>query len=152
MSLACTIRCRVDWDLFDGIREFCGVLCGLTDPSPGTGDRVRVAVQEAMETIAAYVDTQRQICVRIDHSAHDITISVTGTESDAGSLERLSRDVEIVSSRPPVEAFVESLSRADDDPDRVRILGLARMRYEAAFELAVDNDSGALRLNARTTP
>jgi hypothetical protein len=55
---------------------------------------VRVAVQEAMETIAAYVDTQRQVCVHIAHGARDVTSSVKDTESDAGSLEWLSRDVD----------------------------------------------------------
>jgi hypothetical protein len=135
--------------MFDAVREFGAFLCERSKDSPETVERVRVVVQETLEAVASYAAVRESMRLTIVKKDEHIEVSVTSYDCDTLGRERLKRHVAQVSSLPPAEAFVGSLVGGDAESEEIGKLGLARMRYEAAFELAVEDEEGALRLSAR---
>ncbi len=149
MAVQCTLRLAPDWQMFDAVREFGVLLCRIAEVPRETSERVRVVLQEALEVVVAYGTETSILSLTLTQTAEQIEVSVTSDEQDPRAGDRLRRDVASVSSRPPAEAFLDSLAKSVQQRESLPLLALARMRYEAEFELTAGDGTDALRLSAR---
>jgi hypothetical protein len=88
--------------------------------------------------------------VRADRDSFEIAIT---SRPDARHLQNLKAELEYLTQLEPEAAYVAAFVRAAKEPEASARLGLARLRYEARFELHLDEASdGRVRIVAIGTP
>jgi hypothetical protein len=88
--------------------------------------------------------------VHTDRDSFEIAIT---SRPDPRHLQNLKAELEYLTQLDPEAAYVAAFMRAASQPEASARLGLARMRYEARFELHLDEESdGRVRIIAVGKP
>jgi hypothetical protein len=142
------IRLRPLWAYLDGIREFAKFFCTTTFDE-AVAERAQLVIHEMLENAVKYSERDAndvELSIRSDGKLLDI--SVTNRPS-TDALGVLREEFANLSSRDAETAYFEAVTRASALPNGVSRLGLARMRFEGRFELAMDEDTdGRIRVTA----
>jgi hypothetical protein len=148
------MRFRPAWAYIDGVREFCRFFCQTTYPQHDLGERARVVLQETLENAVKYSTpgqlSELELEVHANRDSFEIAIT---SRPDPRHLQNLKAELEYLTQLDPEAAYVAAFLRAASQPEASARLGLARMRYEARFELHLDEESdGRVRIIAIGKP
>jgi hypothetical protein len=150
MPVRVRVRFPSDWEFVDRVREFGGSFCEKAFAA-GIADRVRVVIQEALESAMRHpsASLRREVELTIASEGKYLEIEITCLPG-SDHIARLKRDVATVYSLPPRQAFIDALGHPGADPGNLERVGLARMRYEGAMDLvAEERQDGSLRFTAK---
>jgi hypothetical protein len=148
------LRFRPAWAYIDGVREFCRFFCETTYRQQDLAERARLVLQETLENAVKYSTpgnlSELELEVHADLERFEIAIT---SRPDPRHLQNLKLELEHLSALEPEAAYVAAFMRAANEPEASARLGLARMRYEARFELHLDEESdGRVRITATGKP
>ncbi len=146
-----SMRFRPAWTYIDGIREFGEFFCRTTFEDPEIADRACIIIQETLENAVKYSsgDSSNELELVIKATSSLIEFSVISTPNRE-HLDALQLELRQLNDMDPEAAFMAALQRAEREPNASARLGLARMRYEAAVELLLeDTQDGRIRFTAR---
>jgi hypothetical protein len=136
------MRFRPAWAYIDGVREFCRFFCETTYPDKDLAERARVVLQETLENAVKYSTpgqlSELELEVHADRDAFKIVIT---SRPDPRHLQNLKAELEHLTKLDPEAAYIAAFMRAASEPEASARLGLARMRYEARFELNLDEEA-----------
>ena len=142
------IRLRPLWAYLDGIREFARFFCTTTFDEV-VAERAQLVIHEMLENAVKYSERDAndvELAIRSDGRLLDI--SVTNRPSTE-ALAVLRAEFASLSSRDAETAYFDAVTRASAVPNGASRLGLARMRFEGRFELALDEETdGRIRVTA----
>lgn len=136
------LRFRPAWAYIDGVREFCRFFCEATYRQADLAERARVVLQETLENAVKYSTpgqlSELELEVRADKDSFRISIT---SRPDPEHLKTLKEELNHLTRLDPEAAYVAAFYRAANEPDAPARLGLARMRFEARFELHLDEQA-----------
>jgi hypothetical protein len=136
------LRFRPAWAYIDGVREFCRFFCETTYQQADIAERARLVLQETLENAIKYSTpgqlSELQLEVHADRESFRIAIT---SRPDPRHLQTLKNELSHLTMLDPEAAYVSAFVRAANEPDAPARLGLARMRYEARFELHLDEQA-----------
>jgi hypothetical protein len=148
------LRFRPAWAYIDGVREFCRFFCETTYRQHDLAERARVVLQETLENAVKY-STPGQLSeleLEVHADRDNFRIAIT-SRPDPRHLQTLKNELSHLTLLDPEAAYVSAFVRAANEPDSPARLGLARMRYEARFELHLDEQAdGRVRITATGKP
>jgi hypothetical protein len=148
------LRFRPAWAYIDGVREFCRFFCETTYRQKDLAERARVVLQETLENAVKY-STPGQLSeleLEVQADLENFRIAIT-SRPDPRHLRTLKDELSHLTMLDPEAAYVSAFIRAANEPSAPARLGLARMRYEARFELHLDEHSdGRVRITATGKP
>lgn len=148
---AVLVRFQPAWIYIEGIREFGRFFCSATFNEPAIADRAQVMIQETLENAVKYSDraTLRDLELVMSMSGQELQVSVCSSPSP-GHLATLRKELELLNSQEPEQAYLTAFERAAKDPEASARLGLARLRCECRAELSVlEEEDGRIRVTAR---
>lgn len=148
------LRFRPAWAYIDGVREFCRFFCETTYRQQDLAERARVVLQETLENAVKYSTPGElsELDVEIHADSEQFRISIT-SRPDPRHLQTLKNELSHLRMLDPEAAYLAAFVRAQQEPDSPARLGLARMRYEARFELHLNEQAdGRVRITATGTP
>jgi hypothetical protein len=136
------LRFRPAWTYIEGVREFCRFFCAATYKQEDLAERVRVVLQETLENAVKYStpDQQSELVLEVQAEPDSFRIAVT-SRPDPRHLQTLKNELSHLRMLDPEAAYLQAFVRAANEPQASSRLGLARMRYEARFELHLDEQS-----------
>jgi hypothetical protein len=148
------MRFRPAWAYLDGVREFCRFFCEATYPQKDLAERVRVVLQETLENAIKYSTPGQQSELELEVHADPERFLITVTSRpDPRHLQTLKNELSHLAMLDPEAAYLAAFVRAANEPDAPARLGLARMRYEARFELHLaEQIDGRVRITASGKP
>jgi hypothetical protein len=148
------MRFRPAWAYLDGVREFCRFFCVATYRQEELAERVRVVLQETLENAIKYSTPgqQSELELEVHADPQHFCIAVT-SRPDPRHLQTLKNELSHLTLLDPEAAYIGAFVRAANEPEAPARLGLARMRYEARFELHLDEQiDGRVRITATGKP
>jgi hypothetical protein len=148
------LRFRPAWAYIEGVREFCRFFCETTYSQKDLAERARLVLQETLENAVKYSTrshlSEVELEVRADQETFQIAIT---SRPDPQHLQKLKLELAHLTELDPEAAYVAAFVRAANEPEASARLGLARMRYEARFELGLDEEAdGRVRITAVGKP
>ncbi len=130
------LRFRPAWAYIDGVREFCRFFCETTYRQQDLAERARLVLQETLENAVKYSTpgqlSELELEVHADRESFRIAIT---SRPDPRHLQTLKNELSHLRLLDPEAAYIAAFVRAANEPEAPARLGLARMRYEARFEL-----------------
>lgn len=148
------MRFRPAWAYIEGVREFCRFFCAATYKQEDLAERVRVVLQETLENAVKYSSPgqESELELEVQAEADSFRIAVT-SRPEARHLQTLKNELSHLRLLDPEAAYLAAFVRAANEPEAPARLGLARMRYEARFELHLDEQlDGRVRITATGKP
>jgi hypothetical protein len=117
-------------------------------------ERARVVLQETLENAVKYSTpgqlSELELEVHADRESFRIGIT---SRPDPRHLQTLKNELQHLTLLDPEAAYVAAFVRAANEPDSPARLGLARMRYEARFELHLsEHGDGRVSITAVGKP
>jgi hypothetical protein len=136
------LRFRPAWAYIDGVREFCRFFCEATYRQQDLAERARVVLQETLENAVKYSTPGQLSELELEvHADKDhFRISIT-SRPDPAHLQTLKDELSHLARLDPEAAYVAAFFRAANEPAAPARLGLARMRFEARFELHLNEQA-----------
>ena len=133
------LRMRPPWVFVDEIRRFAESFCACACPGESREAQVALAVHELMQNaIPASGGQDVDLTLQVDPVADRIEIAVSNPCSDEQYLELQQRIQRMNEEPDALRSYLKAMSEA---PSKVRGgLGLARIRFEAQLELAVNRE------------
>lgn len=148
------LRFRPAWAYIDGVREFCRFFCEATYQQQDIAERARLVLQETLENAVKYSTpgdlSELELEIHADRESFKLSIT---SRPDPRHLQTLKNELSHLRLLDPEAAYISAFVRAANEPDAPARLGLARMRYEARFELHLDEQAdGRVRITAVGKP
>jgi hypothetical protein len=145
------MRFRPAWSYIEGIREFGRFFCETTFGTSELAERARVVIQETLENAVKYStntpDSELELLIESD--GKDIQFSVTSMP-DLAHAKSLREELIGIHALDPEQAYLAAFERASQEPGASARLGLARVRYEGAVELSLqEQKDGRIRVTAK---
>ena len=136
------LRFRPAWAYIDGVREFCRFFCQATYRQEDLAERARVVLQETLENAVKYSTPGQlsELTLEVHADRECFRISIT-SRPDPRHLKTLKEELSHLTRLDPEAAYIAAFYRAANEPDAPARLGLARMRFEARFELHLDEQA-----------
>jgi hypothetical protein len=148
------LRFRPAWAYIDGVREFCRFFCETTYRQADLAERVRVVLQETLENAVKYSSPGQlsELEVEVHADRERFSIGIT-SRPDPRHLQTLKNELSHLTLLDPEAAYIAAFVRAANEPEAPARLGLARMRFEARFELHLaEQADGRVRITATGKP
>ena len=130
------LRMQPSWREIDEIRHFVESFCASTCPETERQEQLALAAHELVQNaIANAVTPDVELRLEVDRATERVTVSVSN-QARADQIEVLrDRLDKTLAHADPLEGYVAAMR---DDPESRGGIGLARIRFEAALELALD--------------
>jgi anti-sigma regulatory factor (Ser/Thr protein kinase) len=130
------LRMQPSWVVVDDIRHFVETFCASACPEASREEQLALATHELVQNAIANAATPDiELKLEVDRASDRISVSVSN-HARADQIEVLrSRLDKTQSYANPLEGYVAAM-RAD--PESRGGIGLARIRFEAALDLALD--------------
>jgi anti-sigma regulatory factor (Ser/Thr protein kinase) len=130
------LRMQPTWVVVDDIRHFVETFCASACPEAEREEQVALATHELVQNAIANAATPDiEVRLEVDRAADRVCVSVSN-DARADQIEVLrSRLDKTQSYESPLEGYVAAMR---EDPESRGGIGLARIRFEAALDLALD--------------
>ena len=148
------LRFRPAWAYIDGIREFCRFFCETTYQEQDLAERARLVLQETLENAIKYSlpGELSQLELEVIADREKFRIAIT-SRPEPRHLQTLKNELAHLTLLDPEAAYIAAFVRAANEPEAPARLGLARMRFEARFELALtEHADGRVCITATGKP
>jgi anti-sigma regulatory factor (Ser/Thr protein kinase) len=140
------LRMQPSWREIDEIRHFVESFCASTCPETERQEQLALAAHELVQNaIANAVTPDVELRLEVDRATERVTVSVSN-QARADQIEVLrDRLDKTLAHADPLEGYVAAMR---DDPESRGGIGLARIRFEAALELALDVEGERVTVRA----
>jgi two-component sensor histidine kinase len=130
------LRMEPTWTVVDEIRRFVESFCASACPDAEREEQLGLAAHELVQNAIANAATPDvELRLEVDRDAERVSVAVSN-RARADQIAVLRDRLEAtIAHENPLEGYVAAM-RAD--PDSRGGIGLARIRFEAALELALD--------------
>ena len=130
------LRMQPSWVVVDDIRQFVESFCANACPEAEREEQLALATHELVQNAIANAATPDiELKLEVDRASERVSVSVSN-HARADQIEVLrSRLDKAQSYANPLEGYVAAMR---EDPDSRGGIGLARIRFEAALDLALD--------------
>jgi hypothetical protein len=129
------LRMQPSWVVVDDIRHFVETFCASACPDAAREEQLALAAHELVQNAIANAATPDvELRLEVDHSSEWVTVSVSNS-ARADQIEILrSRLHRTLAHQNPLDGYVAAMR---EDPESRGGIGLARIRFEAALDLAL---------------
>jgi anti-sigma regulatory factor (Ser/Thr protein kinase) len=140
------LRMQPSWREIDEIRHFVESFCASACPEIERQEQLALAAHELVQNaISNAVTPDVELRLEVDRATERVTVSVSN-QARADQIEVLrDRLDKTLAHADPLEGYVAAMR---DDPESRGGIGLARIRYEAALDLALDVDGERVTVRA----
>ena len=140
------LRMQPSWREIDEIRHFVESFCASTCPETERQEQLALAAHELVQNaISNAVTPDVELRLEVDRATERVTVSVSN-QARADQIEVLrDRLDKTLAHADPLEGYVAAMR---DDPESRGGIGLARIRFEAALELALDVEGERVTVRA----
>ncbi len=140
------LRMQPSWVVVDDIRRFVARFCANACPEAEREEQVALAAHELVQNAIANAATPDiEMKLELDRSRERVVVSVSN-HARADQIEVLrSRLARMRSHANALEGYVAAMR---EDPESRGGIGLARIRFEAALDLALEVDGERITIHA----
>ncbi len=141
------LRMDPSWVFVDDIRRFVESFCAAACPGAEREEQLALAAHELVQNAISYASEPGvDLRLSVDHEAKRVRVSVSNVVRPEQAQVLKERLAEIAAHPDPLSAYLAAMK---ENPDRRGGLGLPRVRYEAALELAVTHEDGRVTIHAQ---
>ena len=140
------LRMEPSWVVVDDIRRFVAKFCQNACPEAEREDQVALAAHELVQNaISNAVTPEIEMKLELDRSHEWVVVSVSN-DARADQIEVLRMRLDrMLAHASPLEGYVAAMR---EDPESRGGIGLARIRFEAALDLALEVDGARVTMRA----
>ena len=140
------LRMQPSWVVVDDIRHFVETFCASACPEAEREQQLALAAHELVQNAIANAATPDvELRLEVDRTTETVSVSVSN-HARADQIAVLRTRLSETQAHPnPLDGYVAAL-RAD--PESRGGIGLARIRFEAALDLALDVDGERVTIRA----
>lgn len=140
------LRMQPTWVVIDEIRRFVSKFCLNACPEAGREEQVALAAHELVQNAIANAATPDiEVKLEVDRSHKRVVVSVSNL-ARADQIAILRGRLDRAQSHPnALEGYVAAMR---EDPESRGGIGLARIRFEAALDLALEVDGERVTIHA----
>jgi len=130
------LRMQPSWVVVDDIRHFVETFCASACPEAERQEQVALATHELVQNAIANAATPDiELKLEVDRGSDRVSVSVSN-DARADQIEVLrDRLGKMLAHANPLDGYVAAMR---EDPESRGGIGLARIRFEAALDLALD--------------
>jgi anti-sigma regulatory factor (Ser/Thr protein kinase) len=141
------LRMKPPWVFVDEIRRFVESFCACACPGESREAQVALAVHELMQNAIPHAGGESvDLTLQVDPGADRIEIAVSNQASDEQVQDLRDRLDRINVEPDPLQSYLRAMAEA---PMNQRGgLGLARVRFEAQFELSITREGNRVSVLA----
>lgn len=140
------LRMRPSWVQVDEIRHFVESVCATACPDAAREEQLALAVHELVQNaVANAVTPDVELRLEVDRATGRVCVSVSNL-ARAEQIEVLREHLD--RTRAHASALDGYVAAMREDPESRGGIGLARIRYEAALELALAVDGERVTVSA----
>jgi anti-sigma regulatory factor (Ser/Thr protein kinase) len=140
------LRMQPSWVVIDEIRRFVATFCASACPWAEREEQLAIATHELVQNaISNAVSPDIELTVEVDRGQERVQVSVTN-DARPDQIDVLRTRLDRTQAHPdPLEAYVAAMR---EDPHSRGGIGLARVRYEAALDLALEVEGERVTVRA----
>jgi hypothetical protein len=140
------LRMQPSWIVVDDIRRFVETFCANACPWAEREEQLALATHELVQNaIANAVTPDIELKLEVDEVGDRVQVSVSN-DAHPEQIDVLRTRLERAQSHAdPLQAYVAAMS---EDPTSRGGIGLARIRFEAALDLALEVEGGKVTVHA----
>ncbi|HEX9308489.1 MAG TPA: anti-sigma regulatory factor [Anaeromyxobacter sp.] len=140
------LRMQPSWVVIDDIRRFVAKFCAHACPEAAREDQVALAAHELVQNAIANAATSDiEMKLELDRSRERVVVSVSNVaRADQIAVLRM-RLARILAHANALEGYVAAMR---EDPESRGGIGLARIRFEAALDIALEVDGEKVTMHA----
>jgi anti-sigma regulatory factor (Ser/Thr protein kinase) len=140
------LRMQPSWVVVDDIRKFVETFCASACPWAEREEQLALATHELVQNaIANAVTSDIELKLEVDRGRERVHVAVSN-HARPDQIEVLRTRLHKTQSHPnPLDGYVEAMR---EDPDSRGGIGLARIRYEAALDLALEVQGEKVTIHA----
>jgi hypothetical protein len=140
------LRMQPSWVVVDDIRRFVESFCASACPGAEREEQLALATHELVQNAIANATTPDiELQLEVDRGRARVRVAVTNhARPDQIDVLR-ARLTKTQSHRSPLEGYVQAMR---EDPESRGGIGLARIRYEAALDLALEVEGEKVTIHA----
>jgi two-component sensor histidine kinase len=140
------LRMQPSWVVVDDIRHFVETFCASACPEAAREEQLALAAHELVQNAIANAATPDvELKLEVDHSTEWVCVSVSNS-ARADQIEILrTRLHRTLAHENALEGYVAAMR---EDPESRGGIGLARIRFEAALDLALFVDGERVTIRA----
>jgi hypothetical protein len=140
------LRMQPSWVVVDDIRRFVETFCANACPWAEREEQLALATHELVQNaIANAVTADIELKLEVDQARERVQVSVSN-DAHPEQIDVLRTRLERTQSHAdPLQAYVAAMS---EDPTSRGGIGLARIRFEAALDLALEVEGGKVTVRA----
>jgi hypothetical protein len=140
------LRMQPSWVVVDDIRHFVETFCASACPEAEREQQLALAAHELVQNAIANAATPDvELKLEVDRVTERVCVSVSNC-ARADQIQVLRDRLDRTQSHPnPLDGYVAAMR---EDPESRGGIGLARIRFEAALDLALDVDGERVTIRA----
>jgi anti-sigma regulatory factor (Ser/Thr protein kinase) len=140
------LKMQPSWMVIDDIRRFVATFCASACPWAERDEQLALATHELIQNaISNAVTADIELTLEVDRGRERVEVAVTN-DARPDQIDVLRSRLDKAQSHPdPLEAYVEAMR---EDPHSRGGIGLARIRFEAALDLALEVDGDRVTIRA----
>jgi hypothetical protein len=140
------LRMQPSWVVVDDIRRFVETFCASACPWAQREEQVALATHELVQNaIANAITPEIELKLEVDQARERVHVSVSNDAHPEQIDVLRTRLARTQAHRDPLEGYVAAMS---EDPASRGGIGLARIRFEAALDLALEVHGGRVTIHA----
>jgi hypothetical protein len=140
------LRMQPSWVVVDDIRRFVQTFCASACPWSERDEQLGLATHELVQNAICNATTPDiEVKLEVDTGNEQVRVSVTNVARPDQIDVLRDRLQRMLSNPDPLAAYVAALREA---PESKGGIGLARIRYEAALDLALEVDGERVTVRA----
>jgi hypothetical protein len=152
-TLDLSLRIPPEWARIDPVRQAVGLCAEAAFASEDMRDALGMVCAELLENAIKYGKPDAGgIRIHVTETADDVVVEVTNAVEDVShhAAQLRERIAWITSFETPSEAYMAALSQVYERAEAIEGgLGLVRIAYEGACQLACETTDGLLTVRAR---
>lgn len=140
------LRMQPSWVVIDDIRRFVETFCASACPEAEREEQLALAAHELVQNAIANAATPEvELKLEVDRASERVRVSVSN-HARADQIEVLRSRLDRAQAHPdPLHGYVEAMR---EDPESRGGIGLARVRFEAALDLALHVEGERVTIHA----
>lgn len=140
------LRMQPSWRVVDEIRRFVQTFCASACPGAAREEQLALAAHELFQNaIANAASPDVELRLEVDRAGDRVCVSVSNLACAEQIELLLDRMDQLAAHANPLDGYVAAMR---EDPGSRGGLGLARIRFEAALDLAVEVEGDRVTVRA----
>lgn len=140
------LRMQPSWVVVDDIRHFVETFCASACPEAAREEQLALATHELVQNAIANAATPDiELKLEVDRETERVSVAVSNSARDDQIEVLRERLTRAQSYANPLDGYVAAMR---EDPESRGGIGLARIRFEAALDLALEVEGEKVTIRA----